>query len=373
MIPIRILIAAAALPLALGACGRKGGPPRGGNPMDQPQSVEVMPVEVMALTETTGLVGSIAANESAELRTEYPGTVTGIAFEEGSVVKKDQLLVQLDTRELEAQLAQQKASAVLAGKTLERKRSLLGVSAVSQLEVDAAEAEHARLSAAVKQLEIQLAKASVRAPFDGVAGARSISVGDYVTPQAVITTVDDLSRLKIEMEAPERYLPLLQPGSSFSLRAATFAPEQSCKGEVYFVSSRIDEASRSILVKGLVTDPPAKLKPGMFADVTLVLREVKDALVVPEASVLSTPRGTVLIKPVEKEGATVASFVPVRLGIRVPGRVQVIPVGPPLLPGDKVVSAGVGGLILFPDRKLKPVEPIVTPEMPEKTDRKLER
>lgn len=340
--------------------------------MDQPQTVEVMPVAVMPLTETTGLVGSVAANESAELRPEYAGTVAKIAFEEGHAVKAGDLLLELDTRELQAQLAEQQAGLTLAEKTLERKRGLLKVAAVSKLEVDVAEAEYARLKAAVERLEVQVAKASIRAPFDGVAGARSVSVGDYVTPQSVITTVDDLSRLKLEMDVPERYLPLLQPGSSFTLRAATFAPGQSCRGEVYFVSSRIDANSRSTQVKGYISEPPANLKPGMFADVTLVLREVKDAMVVPETAILTTPRGTVLIKPVEQDGATVASFVPVRLGLRVPGRVQVIPVGPPILPGDKIVSAGVGGLILFPGRKLQPVDPITTPEKPEKTDRKLE-
>jgi len=339
--------------------------------MDQPQPVEVMPIQVMALKETTSLVGSVEANESAELRPEYPGTIAEVAFEEGSIVKQGDLLVNLDTRELEAQLAEAKASLALAGKTLARNRKLLESRAVSQLEFDAAEAEHLRLQAILQRWEVQVAKASITAPFDGVAGARSISVGDYVTAQSMITTVDDLSRLKLEMEVPERYLPLLQPGSTFALRAVTFGPEQSCTGEVYFVSPRIDEQSRSTLVKGYITDPPANLKPGMFADVTLVLREEPKAMVVPETAVLSTKRGTVLVKPIQKDGDLVVSFVPVRLGIRVPGYVQVSPVGPPVMPGDQIVSAGVGGLILFPGRKVRPVAPVVKPGPPERTDRKL--
>ena len=76
--------------------------------------------------------------------------------------------------------------------------------------------------------------------------------------------------------------------------------------------------------------------------------------------------------PKEKDGATVAEFVPVKTGLRVPGYVQVTPVGPPVKAGDKIVSSGVGGLILFPGVKLKPVEPVVKPGMPEATDRKLE-
>jgi multidrug efflux pump subunit AcrA (membrane-fusion protein) len=104
----------------------------------------------------------------------------------------------------------------------------------------------------------------------------------------------------------------------------------------------------------------------------LVLRTVKDALVVPETSILSTPRGTVLIYPMEKDGSTIAEFVPVRTGLRVPGYVQVSAVGPPVKEGDRIVSSGVGGLILFPGVKLKAVEPVVTPGMPAATDRNLE-
>lgn len=357
------------------SCGKKadtsaaGGAP---NPMDQVQPVEVMPVTVMTLRETVGLVGSIAANESAELRPEIPGTVVSIDFEEGAPAKQGDLLARLDTRELEAQLAEARASFVLAEQNLERNKSLLADDAVSKLEVDAAVAEHAKIKAAIDLLEVKLAKSSITAPFDGVTGARSVSIGDFVTSQSVITTVDDLSRLKVEMQVPERYLPNLRPGGTFTLRAATSEAGEDVTGEVYFVSPRIDENTRSTLVKGYVSKPPPFLKPGMFANITLVLRTIEEALVVPETAILSTPRGTVLIMPKEKDRVIIAEFVPVKTGLRVPGFVQISPIGPPVKAGDSIVSSGVGGLILFPGVKLKPVEPIVKPGPPEATDRNLE-
>ncbi len=370
---MRSLLALTALPVLLGSCGKKpaAGPAGAPNPMDREQPVEVMPVTVMSLKETVGLVGSIAANESAEIRPELPGVINSIHFEEGASVKQGALLAKLDTRELEAQLAETRASFQLAAQNLERNQSLLADEAVSKLEVDSAVAEHARLKAALDLLEVKLAKSSITAPFDGITGARSLSPGDYVTAQSVITTVDDLTRLKVEMQVPERYLPNLKPGGAFSLRAATSAPGEDAAGEVYFVSPRIEETTRSTLVKGYVNNPPPFLKPGMFANITLILRTVEDALVVPETAILSSPRGTVLITPVNKDGTTIAEFVPVKTGLRVPGYVQVTPVGPPVKPGDPIVSSGVGGLILFPGMKLKPVEPVVKPGMPEATDRKL--
>lgn len=371
---MRSLIAVTALPVLLGSCGKKNaaGPAGAPNPMDREQAVEVMPVTVMSLRETVGLVGSIAANESAELRPEIPGTIISIHFEEGTVVKQGALLAKLDTRELEAQLAEARASFLLAEQNLQRNQLLLADEAVSKLEVDSAVADHARLKASIDLLEVKLAKSSITAPFDGVTGARSLSVGDFVSSQSVITTVDDLTRLKVDMQVPERYLPNLKPGGTFTLRAATSAPGEEVAGEVYFVSPRIDETTRSTLVKGYVKNPPPFLKPGMFANITLILRTVEDALVVPETAILSTARGTVLITPKEKDGVTIAEFVPVKTGLRVPGYVQVSPVGPPVKAGDKIVSSGVGGLILFPGVKLKPVDPVVKPGMPEATDRKLE-
>jgi membrane fusion protein, multidrug efflux system len=372
---MRSLLAITALPVLLGSCGKKNeaaGPAGAPNPMDRVQPVEVMPVTVMSLKETVGLVGSIAANESAELRPEIPGVINSIHFEEGALVSKGDLLAKLDVRELEAQLAEARASFILAEQNLDRSQSLLADQAVSKLEVDAAVAEHAKLKAAIDLLEVKLAKSSIIAPFDGVAGVRTLSVGDFVTSQSIITTVDDLTRLKVEMEVPERYLPNLKPRGTFTLRAATSAPGEDVTGEVYFVSPRINETTRSTMVKGYVNKPPQFLKPGMFANITLVLRTVENALVVPETAILSTAKGTVLIVPAEKDGATIAEFVPVKTGLRVPGYVQISPVGPPVKAGDKIVSSGVGGLILFPGVKLQPVDPVVKPGMPAATDRKLE-
>lgn len=371
---MRHLILLAASSLALASCGKKPGPDAAAapNPMDRVQPVEVMPIQEMTLTETVELVGSIAANESAELRSEIPGTLTEILFEEGARVTKGDPLAKLDTRELEAQIAEARARFVLAAENLERNTALLKSNAISQAEVDAARAEEAQLQAAIDLLEVRLAKSTLTAPFDGIASARTLSIGDYVTPQSIITTLDDLSRLKVEIEVPERYLPMLQPGTSFTLRTATLPTGETITGEVYFVSSRIDDQTRATQVKGYVLEPPPFIKPGMFANVSLVLRTIENAMVVPETAVLSTERGTVLIAPVEKDGVTVAEFVPVKTGLRVPGYVQVSPVGPPVKTGDKIVSAGVGGLILFPGVKLKPVEPLVQPGVPPNTDRSIE-
>lgn len=368
------LILVIALPGFISSCKRSNATSDAGSQATGgPQPVETMAVESMTLQETISLVGTIAANESASLRPEVPGTIVDIPFEEGATLGKGDVLVRLDTRELAAQLAETRASFVLAEQTLERVGTLAAENAVSRLELDTATAEHARLRAAIDLLEVRIDKSALTAPFDGVAGARVHSVGDFLTPESVVTTVDDLSRVKVEMEVPERYLPLLQPGATFRISTATANSEKEVTGEVYFVAPRIDATTRSTEVKGYVLDPPPFLKPGMFANITLILNTVENALVVPETAILSTARGTVVIVPETNDaGETVAGFVPVKTGIRQPGIVQVTPVGPPLKTGQMVVSSGVGGLILFPGAKIKPVDPVVTPGTPPITDRQLD-
>ena len=379
ILPLTRLTALAIAPALLFSCGRGDSesdadrPPPG--PGGGPQSVETMPVETRNLREIVNLVGTIAANESASLRPEIPGTVVEIPFEEGAAVEKGDVLVRLDTRELEAQLAETRASFELAERTLERVRSLEADSAVSLLELDTASSEQARLRSAIDLLEVRIDKSTLTAPFDGFAGARVNSVGDFLTTESVVTTIDDLSRLKVEMEVPERYLPLLQPGATFRINTATRQNDEEITGEVYFVSPRINATTRATEVKGYVLDPPEYLKPGMFANITLILRTVEDALIVPETAILSTARGTVVVVPGPDEDdpdKTVAHFVPVETGIREPGIVQVKPVGPPLKAGDKVVSSGVGGIILFPGAEVKPVDPVAKPGRPPITDRRLD-
>jgi membrane fusion protein (multidrug efflux system) len=346
------------LALLLAACQRPAsdGPAAGGFDPSRPQTVEVSSVEERTLEEKIDLVGSLAPNESADVRAELSGVIRAIRFEEGRPVRAGEPLIELDTRELEAQISEAHSRADLATKTFARAKQLMEGNAVSRVEFENAEAAVAQARAVLTLLEVRLEKSILRAPFDGIAGARSVSVGDYLTPQTAVTEVSDLSRLKISLDVPERFLGGLHPGSTFNLGTATTG--EVVTGEVYFISPTINPQTRSAEVKGFVKAPPTSLRPGMFANVSLILKRVDNALVVPETAILNTPKGSIVIAARGEKGATAAAFIPVRLGLRVPGVVQVTPVGPPLARGDIIVSSGVGGLILIPGMKLIPVEPL---------------
>jgi membrane fusion protein (multidrug efflux system) len=318
--------------------------------------VEVTVVQRRDLQETLNLVGSLAANESAEIRPELAGVVRRIDFEEGGIVQAGDAMLHLDDTELQAQLAQVEARFELARLNVERSGNLSESRTIPQSEYDRARSEFAAAEAERRLLRTRLDRTVLRAPFDGTAGSRTISPGDYVTPSVVITTVNDLSRLKVDFQVPERFLAKVRPGSMVraTVRSTLTGEATAMAGRVYFVSSTIDRLTRSFEVKALLDDPDSSLRPGMFANISLVLDERDDVLTVPEGALLADVRGLQVILVGERDGQPVANYVPVRTGLRTRGLVEIEPLKGEIADGTRVVASGVGALILFPGAPLDP-------------------
>jgi membrane fusion protein, multidrug efflux system len=312
--------------------------------------VEVATVERRDLVETLNLVGSVAATESAQVRAEIAGIVREIAVEEGQAVKKGQLLVKIDDGEISAQAEEAASTFQLAELNLRRAENLAKTNNVAQADRDRAEAEFRGAKAKLALQRSRWSKTEIRAPFDGVVGARAVSPGDYVSSQSIITTIDDLSRLKIDFEVPERFLRQVKPGTAFQVKPAGAA---AVSGSVFFVSSAIARETRSSMVKGFLASPPPDLKPGMFANVELVLDVHKGVLVVPESAILVSSSGTQIVVARKNGEARTADFVPVRLGLRSKGFVEITPLRGELEAKEPVVASGVGAITLFQDAKLE--------------------
>lgn len=332
--------------------GKAGGGARGGSGVAQ--AVEVINVQRRDLSEFLSVVGSIAPNETANIRPEMSGLIRSIHFEEGQRVKKGQLLVQIDDSELRAQLAQSQARHDLAKLNLDRAENLRQSQSTTQADVDRARSEYAAAKADLALLGVRLQRTEIKAPFDGIVASRTVSVGDYVNPSAVITSVSDLSRLKVEFQVPERFIAKVRPGSKFAVKSTTFDTTQPVEGEVYFVNSVADRDTRSTEVKGYLNDPPSSLKAGMFATIELLLDVRRNALTVPEGAILVDQRGPQVVVVREQGPDKVAAFVPVRLGMRSRGLVEIMPVTGELTERDVVVGAGVGSLALFTGGRLEP-------------------
>ncbi len=315
--------------------------------------MEVVAIARRDLTETLTLVGSLAANESAEIRPEASGLVRTVSFIEGERVVAGQVLVKIDDGEIRAQLAQAVARHRLAELNLKRSENLSEARSMSQAEADRFSSEFAAAEAELALLKVRLARTEVKAPFDGMVGSRSISPGDYVTALTVITKLNDLSRMKIDFQVPERFAAKVRPGTAFTVRSQALASDQTLAGEVYFVSSVIDRATRSSEVKGFLTMDSAGLKPGMFANVDLVLEVRRGVLTVPEGAILTTVTGAQVVAVKEEGGEATAEFIPVRTGLRAKGYVEIAPLTGVLDEQRRIVASGVGALILFPGAKLE--------------------
>jgi membrane fusion protein (multidrug efflux system) len=282
-------------------------------------------------------------------------------------VKKGDLLVRIDDRELAAENERAKANLELASQTLERGRRAIGSGAIPKTEFDKMQSDVNRLEAEARLYGVRLGQTSIVAPFDGVAGARAVSPGDYVDKETTITRIDDLSALKVEFQVPEGEIRHMNPGTHFTIditpAGARTAGVSEVSGDVYFVSPIIDRTTRAAVVKGLVKNPPEILRPGMFVSVNLQIEKRPDVLVVPEGAIAVDSRGNAVVALKDGEPPT-AEFVPVRTGLRGEGFVEIEPLQPGLDAGRRIVAAGVGGLILFPDAPLDP-RPWVPPTLPE--------
>ncbi len=361
--PPLLLSLALTLPLGLGlvACKPRQAAPTAASART-PQRVEVIKIARSDLLETLNVTGTLEANESITLQPELSGLVREIAFTEGQRVEKGALLARLDDAEILAQVAEAEARGDLARINRERADALGSDGTLAQAEIDRVRSEEKALIAALELLRVRLARTRLIAPFAGVLGARRLSVGDAATTSSVLTTLDDLSALKLSFRVPERSIAEVKIGTRVTtqVRVGADARPVETQGEVFFVSASIDPAVRASEVKAILRNPPPELRPGMFASVKILLSTRAQVLVVPEAALLSGQSGVQVIAVEDKAGQPVARYVAVETGLRVGGQVEVRPVAPDVLePGTRIISSGAGALVLFPGAPLAPVDRFV--------------
>ncbi len=351
-----LVVCFVALLLGLSAC--KPGGPAAVTAERPPQRVEVVALTREDLRETLEVAGSLEANESVAIHPELAGLVREIAFVEGQTVAKGAPLARLDDAELVADAAQAEARAELARLNRERADALAADGSLAQAEMDRLRSEERAARAAWELLRVRLARTSIVAPFAGTLGARRLAVGDFATPATPLTTLDDLSALKVSFRVPERSVPQVRPGTRVTarVRVGNDARPLEVEGEVFFVSAGIDPAVRATEAKAVLRDPPAALRPGMFAAVRILLSTRENVLVAPETALLAGAGGVQVIAVGEAAGRPVARFVKVRTGLRVGPKVELTAVAPDTLEaGDRVLSSGVGAIVLFPGAPLDPV------------------
>ena len=246
-------------------------------------------IKAETFDNSLSLSGSIEANEQVEIRSEISGIVEGIYFKEGSNVSKGQLLFKVNDLELRAQLAQAKTKQGLASENDRRAKLLLQKEAISQEEYDVARADYKLAQSQIQLILAQIAKASVRAPFSGKIGLRSISPGTYITPTLLVAKLVNISQLKITFSIPEKYANQIKPNSNLSFTAAGSSEKYSAK--IYAIEPEVQIETRTLQVRAIAENKDGKLFPGTFANVELPLDIIIDAIVIPTEAIIPVQNG----------------------------------------------------------------------------------
>jgi membrane fusion protein (multidrug efflux system) len=222
------------------------------------------------------------------LRPEVAGRINTIAFQEGQPVAKGAMLVRLDPAVPLAEAQQARANLVLAKTKWDRAIDLAKSNFISGQAKDEAENNYKVAEASAQLAEAKLAKMDLRAPFSGIIGLRSVSMGDYVKEGADLVNLESIDPLKVDFRVPEIYMRQVKVGQPLQVQLDAL-PGRTFEGKVFAVNPLIDAAGRSVVIRAMVRNPDTSLRPGMFARVRLITRDAQDALVLPEEALV--PQG----------------------------------------------------------------------------------
>ncbi len=307
-----------------------------------PETVTTAEVKPDRWQPTLSAIGSITAVQGVMISAEISGTVKHITFESGATVKAGELLVELDTAVEQAQLRSADASADLARASLNRARDLRGRNLVSAADFDAAEAQAKQSVAQMDNIRAAIAKKFIRAPFSGRLGIRQINLGQFLDNGAAIVTLQSLDPVYANFALPQRYLSQLRSGMTVRIAADAF-PKQSFDGRITAISPEVDSV-RNVRLQATLSNSENRLQPGMYVEVSVVLPETEQVLLIPASAVLYAPYGDSVFvledKKDEKTGQTgkVLNQKFVRLG---PARGDFVVVASGLEAGQILVSTGV--------------------------------
>lgn len=312
-------------------------PAQAGARAPQAPLVQVTPARMREFADEVQALGTAQAFESVTIAAKVTDTIRAVRFDSGQKVTKGQVLVELANVEQIADLNEAKAQLEANQREFDRVQELAERGFATRAALDAARSARNSAEARVQALSARIEDRTLRAPFAGVLGLRNASVGQLVQPGSAIVTLDDVSRIKLDFDAPESQLALLRPGARLAAETAAF-PGQVFEGEIDQIDSRVDPATRTVRARAVLPNSEGALKPGMLMTVR-VRANVHEALAVPETAVVEQAEGAFVYR-VAGTGAEEGQVEMARIeaGQRSGGFVEVLS---GLAAGDRVVAEGV--------------------------------
>jgi membrane fusion protein (multidrug efflux system) len=330
----------------MAGCSRESQEGGGGFSMP-PLPVETELVKAEPVVDRFTAVGSLEASESIVVVAEIDAIVVALPFREGQAIAAGGMIAQLDDDELAAQVARAEAIRDQRRATYERIANIVEQRAGAPQDLDDAAAALKVADAELELARARLAKTRISAPFPGIAGRRLVSRGAFLRSGTPITDLARIDELRVNFTAPERLLGRLRRGATVTITTTAF-PDDELSGTIDVIDPVVDPATRSARVVARVANRDGLLRPGMSADVSVVLSERPDALTVSNEAVF-VQRGQTLVYVVQPDSSVAPR--PVSLGLRQVDRVEIVA---GLEAGDRVVHAGHQKL--FPGAKVVPID-----------------
>lgn len=307
-------------------------PDQMGGPGKPQLKVEGHIVGSKLLTEELSVSGTLMPFDEVELKPEIAGRVVKMNLPEGRFVKSGTLLVKLYDEDLQASLKKLKSQTALQEKIFQRQSELMKVNGISQNEYDQTGLLVNSLKADIEYQKAIIRKTEVLAPFDGIIGLRNISPGALVNTSTILSTFRSNNRLKLDFSIPEKYSSEIKTGMIVNFKLNN--DEKVYKASIIATETGIDKNTRNLRIRALVNDSSAKLVSGSFANVSLKLRENKNAILVPTMAIIPSARKKSVI--VAKNGLAIMKEI--KTGVRKSSEIEVIE---GLSAGDTIVTSGL--------------------------------
>ncbi len=331
LIPIVILM------FFISSCGsktKKEDPPKSNSRSNSSQvlSVQGYVIHPSVLHSSIEVAGTLLPFEETEIHPEVSGKVIYLSIQEGAHIKKGTLLARLFDGDLQAQLQKLKVQLQVAQKTQERQEELLKIGGISQQDYDLSVLDVSSIKADMQVLQASIDKTIIRAPLYGKIGFKNISIGAFITPTTVITTIRQDSKLKLEFSVPEKFTPKVKMGNVIYF--TTESSDKRYQAKIFATESGITEENRSLKVHAVVENIDKNITAGSFAKVAFDMGDNNDAVMIPTQAIIPEARDK---KVIEYNGG-VANFKVVTTGTRDSAKVEILS---GLSIGDTVITTGI--------------------------------
>ena len=306
-----------------------------------PEAVTTIVAQPEEWPDTLAVIGTTAAVQGVTVSADLPGLVARISFESGQSVRQGDVLVELDTREEQAQLAAAEAQRELARLNFERMQALVVDGAISRADYDRAAAERKSSDARVGEITAGIARKTIRAPFSGVLGIRQVNLGQYLSAGDPVVPLQSLHPIYVNFGVPQQDTARVRVGGRIRVTTDDLSGVEFT-GRVTAVDSVVSPETRNVQVQATVPNPGGKLRPGMFVQTSVVTGATRSNVSLPASAISYAPFGDSVFVLADMKGPGGQTYRGarqqfVKLG---PSRGDRVAVLSGVNPGDEVVTSG---------------------------------